>query len=794
MDPRSFEALRSQLPAHMQNMSQSQLQNTLERKTAEQKSQHPSRDRDNSAEGNSSPESVRSENSARERTVYQDMLLGNTVDPDSALTNLEVYGYRVFNNGRYGDGGSEDMISVPGNYVIGSGDQIVLTMWGRINEEHQLLVDRDGKIRIPRIGPMFVAGFGFRSVEKKLVERIQTIEGVNASVTMGPLRSVSIFVVGEVRNPGQYTVSALSNVVGALFASGGITRNGSLRHVKLMRNGKTVTTFDLYQFLMFGDNFNKVRLKAGDVIMVPVLRKMAAIAGNVRRGALYELEGKTSLSDLISLAGGLSATAWVNRIQVERYDSHEYRSVLDLEAENAEDIPDFEILDADIVKIYPIALIDRNAVFLEGNVWRPGKYELEEGMRIADLVGGFDGLLPETYYNYAVVTRTQPPNHYEEVLSFNLRSALMHPESQDNITLETRDEVMVYHRDFFEPDRYVTVGGAVTSPGEYKLLENMRIKDLILKAGGLKDYASATRGELYRRQESEDSVRTESFEFCVECAMDGDSLENISLEKMDNIIVRRKRGWEEEKSVALIGEFVYSGTYVLLDGESLGELIGRAGGFTPDAFLDAAILTRKSVKDRERKRNLEYQQKLQSDMEQLSIRAASMEDPEEARRIMAQQSMLLQQLQDTRPVGRVVINLGDKDSYEDFLLEDRDTLMIPTRNLTVSVLGEVQNPSTFQMSNRETTVDYFVQMAGGYTDFADNRRIYVVKANGSVRTRKMVNIRRYSPGPGDAIIVPQRIRYKNGYRTFLETVDAAFKLTTVAAMVTTSMATIRSLK
>ncbi len=794
MDPRSFEALRSQLPAHMQNMSQSQLQSALDRKSAEQKSQQSSKDRDNSAEKHFSPDSLRSDDSARKRTVYQDMLLGKTVDPDSALTNLEVYGYRVFNNGRYGDGGSEDMISVPGNYVVGSGDQIVLTMWGRINEEHQLLVDRDGKIRIPRIGPMFVAGLGFRSVEKKLVERIQTIEGVNASVTMGPLRSVSIFVVGEVRNPGQYTVSALSNVIGALFASGGITRNGSLRNVKLMRNGKVVTAFDLYQFLMFGDNFNEVRLKAGDVIMVPVLQKMAAIAGNVRRGALYELEGKTSLSDLISLAGGLSATAWVNRIQVERYDSHEYRKVLDLEAENAEDIPDFDILDADIVKIYPIALIDRNAVFLKGNVWRPGKYELEQGMRISDLVGGFDGLLPETYYNYAVVTRTQPPNHYEEVLSFNLRSALKNPESPDNITLMTQDEVMVYHRDFFEPDRYVTVGGAVTSPGEYKLLENMRIKDLILKAGGLKDYASATRGELYRRLESEDSVRTESFEFCVECAMDGDSLENIALEKMDNIIVRRKRGWEEEKSVALIGEFVYPGTYVLLDGESLGNLIARAGGFTPDAFLDAAILTRKSVKDRERKRNLEYQQKLQSDMEQLSIRAASMEDPEEARRIMAQQSMLLQQLQDARPVGRVVVNLGDKGSYEDFLLEDLDTLMIPTRNLTVSVLGEVQNPSTFQMGKRETSVDYFVQLAGGYTDFADNRRVYVVKANGSVRTRKMVNIRRYIPGPGDAIIVPQKIRYRNGYRTFLETVDAAFKLTTVAAMVTTSMATIRNLK
>ena len=228
-----------------------------------------------------------------------------------------------------------------------------------------------------RIGPVPVAGIPFKSMQRNIVNRIQNIEGVQASVSMGTLSDVRVFIIGDVNVPGQYTVSAMTNVTNALFYADGFSKQGSMRNVKLKRNGRTIKTFDFYDFLMAGDNFSNIRLKTGDVIFVPVVKKMAAIAGNVRRSALYELKGKTTLKDMIQLAGGLTPAAWVNRIQIERFQDNDQKVVLDLEVSSAENLPDFEIDDGDIIKIFPVVMLDKNAVYLSGNVLRPGKYELD---------------------------------------------------------------------------------------------------------------------------------------------------------------------------------------------------------------------------------------------------------------------------------------------------------------------------------------------------------------------------------------------------------------------------------
>ncbi len=724
--------------------------------------------------------------STEKLSVYEKMIRGEVVNPDESLSKLEVFGHEVFEDAS-GSMVPNDHVSVPSSYPIGSGDEMVIMLWGRINEEYRLSVDRDGKINVPRLGPISVRGLPFSVAQKNIVDRVESIEGVQASVTMGELRSIQIYVVGEVKAPGMYTVSALTNITNALFAAGGPKPDGALRNIQLKRNGRVVATVDFYDFLLKGENKTNVRLRPGDVVFVPIASGMAAVAGNVRRSAFYELKNKTTLPKLLELAGGITPAAWVNRIQIERFEKNQFQVVLDFTADSAESLPDVTIQDGDIVKIFPVVLRDQNAVFLSGNVLRPGKYEYTENMTVADLIPSFNDLLPETYYQYAIIRRQPPPHFRESLVPFNLSRAMEDRNSVDNLPLEPLDEIMVYHRDYFEPDRTVSIGGAVTQDTTHSLLENMTIRDLIIKAGGLRDDASPTRGELYRRKMDGDYVSTERVSFCVECAMDDDPGHNLVLQKMDRVYVRQKKGWEEEKRVELRGEFVFPGSYVLLEGETLGELIERAGGFTDDAYLAAAVFTRESVKAFERKRMREYVQRLESDLMKISSELASKEKTEEAQAIALQQSMVKEKLEDADPVGRVVIDLQHEEGYRQFVLEDGDHIYVPKKMNTVSVFGEVFNPATFTLDENYRRVSHYVQMSGGYKEHANRKQVYVIKANGSVRTKRMVNVDSYQLEPGDAVVVPQKIKYTSGFKIFMDTINAVVQLTTVVALVTATI-------
>jgi len=726
-------------------------------------------------------------------SIYERIIRGEIVDPDSVLAHIEIFGYSVFQGARYSPVEQADQVSVPADYLTAPGDEVVITIWGRINEEHRLEVDREGNINIPRIGPVAVGGMPFEAMQENVVNRIETIEGVRASVSMGSLRAITIFVVGEVARPGQYTVTALSNVTNALFTAGGVTKRGSLRNIQLRRGGRLAASLDFYDFLLSGDNFSNIRLKAGDVLFVPVVKNMAAVAGNVRRSALYEFKGKTSLKDMVDLAGGFTPAAWISRIQVERFQENKYQLVLDVESSSADLLPAFTVEDGDIIRVFQIVELDKNAVYLSGNVKRPGKYEYKEGMRIRDIITGFEDLLPETYLGYAVVHRLEPPQYAERIVSFSLANALESPDGNANLGLQPYDNIIIYHRDFFEPDRTVTIFGAITNGGKYRLLDNMKIKDLVLQGGGLTDAASSDRGELYRRSFEQDSVRTEKMPFCVHCAMADDPAHNLELKKLDHVFIRQKRGWEEVRKVALLGEVVYPGEYVLVEGEMLGALIDRAGGFSNKAYLDAAIFTRTSIKKMEQERNLEYARTLEADIARLSAETAAKGDVAEAQAILNQQMALLARLRKLEPIGRVVIDMTRPESYRDFQLEDGDTLYIPPMLNTVSVMGEVFNPATFQHDSRNPHVRYYVDLSGGMKENADRKRLYVIRANGSVVGGKRRNITGYRLQPGDAVVVPQKIRYISAYRIFMDTIAAVFQVVSTAAVVITAIATMQKL-
>ncbi|MBN1982619.1 MAG: SLBB domain-containing protein, partial [Chitinivibrionales bacterium] len=260
-------------------------------------------------------------------SVYESILKKRVLNPDSLINQLEIFGSSIFRRSKIESFDNTKQISVPGDYPVEAGDELVIMMWGRLNEEYRLVIDRNGTINIPRIGPISVGGLPFRVMQKNIITRLQSIEGVQASVSMGALSNIRVFIVGEVTKPGQYILGALTNITNALFEADGFNKKGSMRMVELVRNGKSIATFDFYDFLISGNNFSTVRLNTDDVIVVPVVQKMAAIVGNIRRSALYELKNHTTLKELINLAGGFAPNAWVNRIQIERYVDNQYQTI-----------------------------------------------------------------------------------------------------------------------------------------------------------------------------------------------------------------------------------------------------------------------------------------------------------------------------------------------------------------------------------------------------------------------------------------------------------------------------------
>jgi protein involved in polysaccharide export with SLBB domain len=464
---------------------------------------------------------------------------------------------------------------------------------------------------------------------------------------------------------------------------------------------------------------------------------------------------------------------------VERFDKNERLIVLDVDAAKL-DKANFTVKDGDVVKVFPVLTKDDNVVHLSGNVMRPGKYEYKEGMRVTDVIGSLDALLPESFFEYAVVMRRTLPSFLEKVITFNLEQAFDDPGSNENVLLEPYDKIIVYNMAFFDPDRTVSIDGSVTVPGTQKLLENMTIRDLILQAGGLKDDASVERGELYRRHVDGESVTTQKISFNILDAMMSNPTHNRMLMRGDRIFIRSKRDWEPERRVRLRGQIFYPGTYVVFEGETLGDIIKRAGGFRSDAYLPAALLTRESVKNIERTRMKSYASELEMNMVRLSIEMTS--KGQAMGSLLDQQMRLKDMFDSTTVMGRVTIDMTDEEEYKSFIVEDGDELFVPRNLNTVSVLGDVYNPSTYRLEERRPTVSYYLSMSGGLLESGDRRNMYIIRANGRVLSNNSKSIIGMHLQPGDVVIVPAKIRYPNRFKIFLDSADATLK---VASMLTT---------
>lgn len=507
---------------------------------------------------------------------------------------IEQFGYELFAGAPSTFAPATD-IPVGPDYIIGPGDEIRLQFYGKRNLSLILVVDRDGQIHLPDIGPLSVAGLTFDALQEYVVCEVQErMIGVEASVTMGRLRSIRIFALGDVFQPGSYTVSGLSTITNALLACGGVKKIGSLRRVQLKRDGQTISELDLYDLLLRGDTSDDVRLMPGDVIFIPSVGPLVGVAGQVLRPAIYELKGTMTAWELIELAGGLQPHAYSGLIQLERVED-DRRVTHDMSILGAGE----RILQAgDLLKIYPVLDREEEIVFLRGNVLRPGTRQFFSGMTILDLIPSPEELLPETYFRYGLIERESELNRESEYITFSLENALINEDPAANLQLRARDKVYVFHRTHFRDVPYVITRGEVRSPGRYAYKKDMTVLDLLLAAGGLTRDAWLQQAELLRTAPSDLSVT--KLEVDLERVLD-DGPENIELADMDELVVHSIWEFRSRGAVKILGDVNHAGSYPFFEGMRVSDLVFAGGNLKESAYRREAELTRYDVVDGERR-------------------------------------------------------------------------------------------------------------------------------------------------------------------------------------------------
>ena len=685
-------------------------------------------------------------------------------------------------------------IQVPVDYVVGPGDTLSVQLYGNEPARYELTVERDGRVNFPKLGPIMVSGMSFDAARAMIEQRVsKQLIGSHVSVTMGDLRSIRVFVLGEAEKPGSYTVSGLSTMTNALFVSGGVKKIGSLRNIELKRNGRLVTTLDLYDLLLHGDTSGDRQLLPGDVIFIPPIGNTAAVDGAVRRPAIYELKGEKTVAQVIDLAGGMLPDADEKLGQLERILPSRLREMRNIDLATAAG-RGTDIANGDKLKIPAIRPTLENSVVLSGYVFRPGRFEYRQGLRLTDVLGSLDELRPNADQRYIMIRREVPPDETIEVLSADLRRALAARGSAADPELRPRDKILVFDlssdrerilgpiiRDLQlqatpeKPEQVVSIDGRVKAPGHYPLEPAMHVSDLIRAGGSLEDSAFRGEAEITRYAADEGNARkTELIPVDLLAIRRGDAGADVPLKPYDVLIIKPIPQWVEPGTIELAGEVRFPGKYPIHQGETLSSVLHRAGGFTDLAFEEGAVFIREELKKREKDQLELLANRLQSDLAALSLEAvagsaATSNGGSGAAQGLAVGQQLMNQLRDTKPVGRLVINVdrvikGPPGGSEDVMLRDGDKLLIPKKTQEITILGEVQSP-TSHVFEAGLTRDEYIARSGGTTQKADKKRIYVVRANGDVISGERSGWFRRSQSvemrPGDTIVVPldtERIR------------------------------------
>src|SRR5437879_2556566 len=507
---------------------------------------------------------------------------------------LERFGLDVFRKGEANPAYLPMDLPVGANYVVGPGDSLSFDLWGGVAQRLLRTVDREGRVSLPEVGPILVSGRTLGDVQQEVQRVLRTqFRDVSADVSLQRLRTVRVYVVGDVASPGAYDVSSLSTPINALFAAGGVTEQGSLRRIEHYRGKQLIEEGDAYDLLLHGIRGDLARLENGDSLLVPPLGAVVKVDGMVRRPALYELRSETTLEDALDLAGGILPAAALRHIEVQRLVAHEKRTMLSVEIGETSDpeavraqLRGLRVQDGDEIHIFPIAPYNSASIYLEGHVLRPGRYSYKPEMKLTDLVTSYADLLPEPSTRYAEIIRLHAPDYRPVVETFDLATALEHPDQAPK--LEPLDTVQIFGRYDFEPDPEVFITGEVRAPGHYRTSGQQHLRDTIFQAGGVTPDAWLDSAQLFRRQQD---GTTRVFSINLNDALAGDPLNNVLVQPRDRIIVHRQPEHVSPASVYVRGGVARPGRYPLAATMRVADLVQSAGGLLRSANPDAGDLT-----------------------------------------------------------------------------------------------------------------------------------------------------------------------------------------------------------
>ena len=593
--------------------------------------------------------------------------LSRRVNPYADVPSLydlySQYGRRSPELVRFGqgvfDGGTGNFDELPmdmpvgPDYVLGPGDGLNVELWGSVSQRLRRVVDRTGRVALPEVGFVEVSGKTLGEVQRTVQATLrQQFRDVQADISLSRLRTVRVYVVGDVEHPGAYDVSSLSTPLNAVFSAGGPTSRGSLRVLRHYRGDQLIQEVDVYDLLLHGVREKLEHLQAGDSVLVPPLSAEVTIEGMVRRPAIYELHGEKNLAEVLELAGGVLTSGTLRHVDVERVQAHESRTMLRLdipESNNQESVTkaleDFPMQDGDKVKISPILPYADKTVYLEGHVFRPGKYAFREGMLITDLIKSYNDLLPEPSKLHAEIVRLNAPDYTPQIVTFNLDDALKGKDQL--VALKPFDTVRIFSRFDFEDPPIVTVAGEVRDPGDHLTNGAARVRDAVYLAGGLTSDASTDSLQIFRRT-GDNKLAVLSVNLAR--ALGGEEKDNLALEPKDRLIIHRNLAKVDPPTVTIEGEVGRPGKYPLGQDMTAAELVRTAGGFKRGAFTQTADLTRYTV---------EGGQKVVGEHETVQIARALAGESDTDMRLHDGDVLTIRQLAGWRDVGASITVTGE---------------------------------------------------------------------------------------------------------------------------------------
>lgn len=693
-----------------------------------------------------------------------------TKDSIMVTKKSRVFGYDFFQNPKISFAPTIN-VPTPESYIINTGDELLVEVWGAAESSTTQKVDNQGNIILPMAGKVHVGGLNFVEAKarintalRKIYAGISAPEGsyakVYTGVSIANIRTVKVNIIGEVEAPGTYSLSALSTVINALYASGGPTENGSFRNIQVVRGGKTIAHLDIYNFLLKGSQEGNINLNDQDVIIVPPYKNQVEVIGFVKREGLYEVKEGEKLSSLVDYFGGFKSNAYKDIMVVERIVGAK-REVKEVPFSDA---GKFVMQGGDKLLVHKLSDIYHNRISITGAVYQPGNYAYSEGMTVLDLIDKAAGVREEAYLNRAILFRSIDRVD-KQSLNFSLKELL---EKKQSIALQPNDSLHIYGRDSLISKPMVRIEGAVRKPQKFAYAKGLYPADLIIMAGGFIEGADQTQVQV-ARQLNDTNFKTISKVYTVSLSKEGE--DSIALEPNDIVTVRYEKGYVPQQVVKIEGEVSFPGFYAILTKEErISSLIERSGGLAPYAYVEGATLVRKKDKNEKDDKAQEKQLKKlkKTDKDLTLIETKEEENTPEASEY------------------RVGINLKkimeNKNSYQDLVLKDGDVLIIPSEKQTVEVKGLVLAPSLVRYEKGKSTRSY-INSAGGFSDNAQKKSVYVVYANGDVKgTSRFLFFRSYPKvAPGALVIVPEKPEKKSLSTT--ETVSVMTALTTLAILI-----------